>query len=49
MIMKVVYAQIVSSIKPEWFVMENVDRILKTGKLVEARRIFKESGYGLTV
>ena len=42
------YAQIVSSIKPEWFVMENVDRILKTGKLVEAKRILKESGYGLT-
>ena len=42
------YAQIVSAIKPEWFVMENVDRILKTGKLVEARKIFKESGYGLT-
>lgn len=42
------YAKIVSAIKPEWFVMENVDRILKTGKLVEARKIFKECGYGLT-
>lgn len=42
------YARIVSAIKPEWFVMENVDRILKTSKLVEARKIFKESGYGLT-
>jgi DNA (cytosine-5)-methyltransferase 1 len=28
--------------------MENVDRILKTGKLVEARKIFKDCGYGLT-
>ena len=42
------YAKIVTAIKPEWFVMENVDRILKTGKLVEARTIFKECGYGLT-
>ena len=42
------YARIVTTIKPEWFVMENVDRILKTGKLVEARKIFKDCGYGLT-
>ena len=42
------YAEIVTAIKPEWFVMENVDRILKTGKLVEARKKFKEAGYGLT-
>ena len=28
--------------------MENVDRILKTGKLVEARKLFKDCGYGLT-
>ena len=42
------YANIVTTIKPEWFVMENVDRILKTGKLVEARQIFKDCGYGLT-
>lgn len=42
------YAKIVTAIKPEWFVMENVDRILKTSKLVEARKIFKDCGYGLT-
>ena len=42
------YAKIVTAIKPEWFLMENVDRILKTGKLVEARKIFKDCGYGLT-
>lgn len=42
------YARIVTAINPEWFVMENVDRILKTGKLVEARKMFKDSGYGLT-
>lgn len=42
------YAQIVSAIKPSIFVMENVDRIVKTNKLVEARRLFKEAGYGLS-
>lgn len=42
------YARIVSRIKPQWFVMENVARIVKTKKLVDAKRIFKEAGYGLT-
>lgn len=42
------YAKIISNIRPEWFVMENVDRIKKTQKLVEAMKIYKESGYGLT-
>ena len=42
------YAQIISTLRPEWFVMENVDRIVKTQKLVEAIEIFKEAGYGLT-
>ena len=44
----VCFAKIIAAIKPEWFVMENVDRILKTGKLVNALNIFKDSGYGLT-
>lgn len=44
----VCYAKIIAAIKPDWFVMENVDRIMKTGKLVNAINIFKESGYGLT-
>lgn len=42
------YASIVSSIRPEWFVMENVATIVKTNKLQQAKSIFKESGYGLT-
>lgn len=42
------YAQIIARIQPEWFVMENVDRIIKTQKLVEALEIFKAAGYGLT-
>lgn len=42
------YAEIISAIKPPVFVMENVDRIVKTNKLVEAKRMFKEAGYGLS-
>ena len=42
------YASIVSSIRPEWFVMENVATIVKTNKLQQAKSIFKKAGYGLT-
>ncbi len=42
------YAKIISIIKPIWFVMENVATITKTRKLVEAKEIFKTTGYGLT-
>lgn len=42
------YANIISKAKPQWFVMENVDRILKTQKFVEAKSILKIAGYGLT-
>lgn len=44
----VCYAQIISEVKPNWFVMENVERILKTQKLQEALRIFHKAGYGVT-
>ena len=44
----VCYAKIISKIRPQWFVMENVERILKTNKLVDAKMIYKEAGYGLT-
>lgn len=44
----VCYAKIISNIRPQWFVMENVERILKTNKLIEAKKIYKEAGYGLT-
>lgn len=44
----VCYADIVALIQPEWFVMENVARIVKTNKLAEAKRIFREAGYGMT-
>lgn len=44
----VCYAKIISEIRPKWFVMENVERILKTQKLQDALKIFKGAGYGLT-
>lgn len=44
----VCYAEIVSKIRPQWIVMENVERILKTNKLQDALAIFRKSGYGLT-
>lgn len=42
------YAKIISAIRPSWFVMENVSTITKTTKLETARKLFKQSGYGLT-
>ena len=42
------YAEIVSNVRPEWFVMENVERILKTQKLKQAKKIFTDAGYGLS-
>lgn len=42
------YAQIISQVRPKWFVMENVSRITKTQKLVDAKEIFKQAGYGLS-
>lgn len=44
----VLYAQIISQLCPKWFVMENVARITKTQKLVDAKEIFKKAGYGLS-
>lgn len=42
------YANIVSAARPEWFVMENVERIKKTQKLADAVKVYKEAGYGLS-
>lgn len=42
------YAKIVAAVRPRYVVMENVARIVKTQKLVEAKRILTEAGYGLT-
>lgn len=42
------FAQIVSNVRPKWFVMENVARIEKTQKLIDAKEIFMRAGYGLS-
>lgn len=42
------YANIVASAKPEWFVMENVERITKSHILKKALQIFKKAGYGIS-
>lgn len=42
------YAKIIEEISPQWFVMENVDRIQNSNTYKKARTIFKKSGYGLT-
>ncbi len=42
------YAKIISEIKPEWFLMENVELIRKSRVLQEAVSLFKKSNYGLS-
>ncbi|WP_077343326.1 DNA cytosine methyltransferase [Pseudocolwellia agarivorans] len=44
----VTFSNIVSSVKPKFFVMENVSRITKSGVLKQAKNILKQAGYGLT-
>ena len=40
------YAELVCSLNIEWFVMENVDRILKSQTLPKAISLFKSAQYG---
>ncbi|QBC44588.1 DNA cytosine methyltransferase [Iodobacter fluviatilis] len=42
------FATIVSTVRPEWFVMENVDRAQNSSAYKEARDILKLAGYGLS-
>jgi len=42
------FAEIVAGVRPQWFVMENVDRAQKSEAYARARAIFKSAGYGLT-
>lgn len=46
--MTIHFANIVSVIRPKYFVMENVDIISKYKTYQEAKKIFKSSGYGIT-
>lgn len=42
------YAEIVKTVKPPYFVMENVDRAANSAAFSNARTVFKEAGYGIT-
>ncbi|MBE9011990.1 DNA cytosine methyltransferase, partial [Pseudanabaenaceae cyanobacterium LEGE 13415] len=42
------YAEIISNVKPEWFLMENVTRIRNSAVLQKTISILKASGYGLS-
>lgn len=42
------FAKIIKSIRPKYFVMENVSRAQASNAYAEAREIFKSAGYGLT-
>ncbi len=42
------YAELVCSVRSRWFVMENVDRILKSSTLPKALALFRNAGYGLS-
>lgn len=42
------YAQIVKDIRPQYFVMENVDRAANSVAFSQARDVFKEANYGIT-
>lgn len=43
------YAKIVTTVRPKMFVMENVERAIKTKTYRNALRMFKEAGYDLAV
>lgn len=42
------YAEIISAVKPEWFVMENVYNIERMPVLPSAIEIIRKAGYGIT-
>ncbi|MDR3183681.1 MAG: DNA cytosine methyltransferase [Planctomycetaceae bacterium] len=42
------FAEIVCNVKPQWFVMENVERIITSQKLKKVKKMFYDAGYGLS-
>lgn len=42
------FAEIVAAVKPQFFILENVDRFVKSPKYEEAKRIFQSAKYGLS-
>lgn len=45
----IAYARIVTAIRPQLFIMENVDRALKAATYRQAIQIFAEAGYHMTI
>lgn len=44
----ITFADTVAAVRPQWFVMENVERIIKSQSLNIAKEQFKQAGYGLS-
>jgi DNA (cytosine-5)-methyltransferase 1 len=42
------FAEIVTAVQPQFFIMENVARFIKSSQYKEAKNIFKSFGYGLS-
>jgi DNA (cytosine-5)-methyltransferase 1 len=42
------YTNIVIAVKPQFFIMENVERITKSNVYKKSRELFEKAGYGLT-
>lgn len=47
-ILSVAFAKIVTTVRPQWFVMENVATIKNTQSFKTACELFRDAGYGLT-
>jgi DNA (cytosine-5)-methyltransferase 1 len=46
--LSIVFSEIVTSVLPQWFLIENVDLFRKSNKYKEIKQIFKNTGYGLS-
>ncbi|MBD2533150.1 DNA cytosine methyltransferase [Nostoc flagelliforme FACHB-838] len=46
--LSIVFSEIVTSVLPQWFLIENVDLFRKSNKYKEVRQILKSAGYGLS-
>ncbi|MGO7438280.1 DNA cytosine methyltransferase [Rhizobium ruizarguesonis] len=46
--MTLAFALIVATVRPQWFLMENVTTAAKSATWAEARTVLKRAGYGLT-
>lgn len=44
----IIFAEIITTLKPQFFIMENVDRFVKTEKYKIAKNTFKSANYGLS-